>query len=191
MRPTREPARYNQQTYMVTSQTWGRRDLFAKDRWAALFLDTLYHYRGSAYLLHEFVLMPDHFHLLITPLTSLERGVQFIKGGFSHRATVELQSNMEVWQKGFTDHRIRDAQDYAEHVQYIRSNPVRTHLCMHAEEYAYSSAHPGFQLDEVPQRLKPRRLCPFYGAAEAAPLQRTHSDFPAGPRPFPDKEPQL
>ncbi len=171
MRPTREPARHNQQTYMVTSQTWGRRNLFAKEPWAKLFIDTLYHYRGSAYLLHQFVLMPDHFHILITPLTSLERAVQYIKGGFSHRAKVELQSNIEIWQKGFSDRRIRDPHDYSEHVEYIHFNPVRKRLCERPEDYIYSSAHPGFELDDIPQRLKPLPPVP-YGAPEAAPLQR-------------------
>ncbi len=175
MRPIREPARHNQQTYMVTSETWGRRNLFAKHRWVRLFLETLYHYRSSGYLLHAFVLMPDHFHILITPLTSLERAVQYIKGGFSRRARVELQSDMEIWQKGFSDHRIRDALDYAEHVVYIRMNPVRKHLCERPAEFRYSSAHPGFELDAVPQRLKPLAEAAACGAAKAAPLQRTLS----------------
>jgi putative transposase len=155
MRPTREHATNNGQTYMVSTSTWERRALFQNERWARLFIDTLYHYRGSAYLLHEFVVMPDHFHILLTPLTSLEKAVQFVKGGFSYRAKKELGSNMEVWQKGFSDHRIRDAQDYDEHVHYVRENPVRKHLCERAEEYEYSSAHAGFELDEVPQGLKP------------------------------------
>jgi putative transposase len=172
MRPTREPARHNQQTYMVTSETWGRRSLFRTEPWAKLFLETLYHYRGSGYQLHAFVLMPDHFHALITPTEALERAVQFIKGGFSHRAKLELGSNMEVWQKGFSDHRIRDAADYDRHVSYIHSNPVRAGLCARPEEYGYSSAHAGFTVDEVPQRLKPQTLAAACGAAEAAPFQR-------------------
>src|SRR5689334_9887543 len=112
MRPSREHATRNEQTYFVTSDTWARRPLLGNERWAKLFVDTLCSYRGKAYLLHEFVVMPDHFHVIITPITSLEKAVQFIKGGFSHRAKVELRSNMEVWQKGFSDHRIRDAEDY-------------------------------------------------------------------------------
>lgn len=36
------------------------------------------------YLLHEFVVMPDHFHLILTPTgITLERAMQCIKGGFS------------------------------------------------------------------------------------------------------------
>jgi REP element-mobilizing transposase RayT len=103
---------------MITTSAWGRRDLFRNERWANLLMDTIYHYRGSAYLLHEFVIMPDHLHALITPLTSLEKAVQFIKGGFSYRAKKALGSNMEIWQNGFSDHRIRDASDYRVHAIY-------------------------------------------------------------------------
>jgi putative transposase len=156
MKPHREHATNNSQTYMVTSSTWERRILFQAEPWAKLLIDTLYHYRGSAYLLHEFVIMPDHFHALISPLTSLEKAVQFIKGGFSYRAKKELGSNMEVWQKGFQDHRIRDASDWAVHASYVHNNPVKERLCGRPDDFPYSSAHAGFELDAVPQGLKPQ-----------------------------------
>jgi putative transposase len=89
LKPAREHATNNAQTYFVTSDTWERRALFNAEPWARLFFKTLLSHRGDAYLLHEFVLMPDHFHLLITPLTALERAVQFIKGGFSHQVKKE------------------------------------------------------------------------------------------------------
>ena len=143
---------------MVTTATWGRRALFRNERWANLLIDTLHRYHGSAYRLHEFVVMPDHFHVLLTPLTTLEKAVQFIKGGFSYRAKKELGSNMEVWQKGFSDHRIRDEDDYVLHVAYIRNNPVKERLCEIAEQFPYSSAHSGFELDPIPQGLKPKSL---------------------------------
>ncbi|MGB6677366.1 MAG: transposase, partial [Terriglobales bacterium] len=60
---------------------------------ATLFLDTMSAYRNNAKsLLHEFVLMPDHFHLLLTPIhgLTLERAMQLIKGGFSYRVGKEL-----------------------------------------------------------------------------------------------------
>ena len=97
----REHATSNSQTYFVTSATWERRPLFRNPGWAELFLEVLHSYRGRAYLLHEYVLMPEHFHVIITPLTSLERAVQFVKGGFSFRAKKDLKSSMEVWQRGF------------------------------------------------------------------------------------------
>ena len=171
MKPAREHATNTGQTYMVTSATWNRCGHFRNERWARLLIDTLYNYRGSAYLLHEFVIMPDHLHVLLTPQTNLEKAVQFIKGGFSFRAKKELGSNWEVWQKGFQDHRIRDPRDYAEHVSYIRQNPVSACLCMTAEEFPYSSAHSGFESDPVPQGLKPESTGSSDGAAEAAPFQ--------------------
>jgi len=120
--------------------------------------------------------MPDHLHILLTPLTSLEKAVQFIKGGFSYRAKKELGSSLEVWQKGFADHRIRDADDYTLHVIYIRRNRVRKRLCDKPETYPYSSVNCGFDLDPAPQGLKPHDTKAPDGAAEAAPFQNLFSD---------------
>lgn len=171
MKPKREPSTNNQQTYMLTSNTWERRALFRSERWARLLIDTLHHYRNSAYLLHEFVVMPDHTHILITPVVPLEKTAQFIKGGFSYRAKKELGSNMEIWQVGFQDHRIRDAADYDTHVVYIHENPVRWNLCKTASEYPFSSAYAGFDLDERPEGLKPLVLKATVGAPEGVPFQ--------------------
>jgi len=192
MKPKREHATNNAQTYMVTTSTWGRRALFRNERWAKLFIDTLYHYRGTAYRLHEFVVMPDHIHVLITPVTSLEKAVQFIKGGFSYRAKKELGSNMEVWQKGFSDHRIRDEHDYGLHVAYIRNNPVNERFCEKAQEFPYSSAHPGFELDTAPQGLKPVSFGAFDTARlEAVPFQSKPETTAQRQRlPFQSRDPQ-
>jgi putative transposase len=67
--------------------------------------------------------MPNHFHLLLTPAAeiSLEKAVQFIKGGFSYRAKRELHFAFEIWQASFVNHRIRDAEDYKHHHTYIWS----------------------------------------------------------------------
>ena len=175
MRPTRQQTASGH-TYFVTSQTWQRREVFRNEKWAELFLETLQSYRGRAYLLHEYVLMPEHFHILITPSVTLERAVQFIKGGFSYRVKKELQSSMEIWQTGFSDHRIRDAEDYRMHVGYIWRNPVGRKLVESAADYPYCSAFPGSLKDEVPQWLKPLNETQLNGAAKAAPLQNLETD---------------
>ncbi len=96
--------------------------------------------------------MPEHVHLLITPSSgvTLERAIQFIKGGYSHALGVELGRKGEVWQRGLTDHRIRDAEDYDAHRGYIHENPVKRGLVESASEYRYCSAFPGFRLDGWP-----------------------------------------
>jgi putative transposase len=74
-------------TFFITSCTFNRLPFFQKPANAELFLETLQHYRRLGnYLLHDFVVMPDHVHLLLTPQRiTLERTVQLVKGGFSHR----------------------------------------------------------------------------------------------------------
>jgi putative transposase len=173
MKPQREHATNNGQTYFITSEVSERRMLFKNEPWARLFLEVLYHYRGRAYLLHDFVVMPEHFHATITPATSLEKAVQFIKGNFSFRAKRELQYGFEIWQRGFSDHRIRDLRDYEIHKRYIHQNPVKRGLVLEAGAYPYSSACLGFELDPLPQRLKPRFSNGNSGTAEAVPLQDT------------------
>ena len=144
-------------TFFVTSVTDGRRSIFQTDRMAGLLLDVLEDNRSrSRFLLHEYVIMPDHFHLLTTPAYEipLEKAVQFIKGGFSFRANKELDYRLEVWERSFTNHRIKDAEDYERHRVYIHQNPVRRGLVGTAAEYPYSSAHPGAVVDPCPPALK-------------------------------------
>jgi putative transposase len=97
---------------------------------ARLFIDTMYLYRRDhKFLIHRFVVMRDHVHLLLSPLgVDLPRAVQLIKGGFSYRAKKELGVGFEIWERGYVDHRIRDANDYRRHVEYIDQNPVRQGL---------------------------------------------------------------
>jgi len=156
MKPTREPFPAMPTTYSVGSQTFQRPMYFQNERWARLFIETLYHYRQTGiFKLHAFVVMPEHFHILLTPSTTLERTVQYLKGGFSRKARLKFHWKFPIWQNSFTDHRIRDAVDCDNHIQYIYLNPIRRKLCGVASEYPYSSAHSGFELDEPPQRLKP------------------------------------
>ena len=100
--------------------------------------------------------MPEHVHLLLTPAhdLSLERAMQLIKGGFSHECGSEFGRNKEVWQRGFTDHRIRDAVDFELHRGYIHRNPVKRELVQNPTEYRYCSAYPGFRLDSWPSAAK-------------------------------------
>jgi len=153
LRPTR-PA--TTRTFFVTSSTWERRSLFRSERMARLLLDVLYSYRTEGrYLLHEFVVMPDHFHLLISvpPGMTLEKAVQFIKGGFSYRTAKDLNFHGEVWQRGFSDEYVAEAEAYEARRQSIHCNPVAARLVREPEEYAYSSACPGFELDPRPEHL--------------------------------------
>ena len=143
-------------TFFVTSITWRRVPIFRVEARARLLIDVLLGYRDQRkYLLHEFVVMPDHIHLLLTPgpEISLERALQFVKGGYSYR--LRKVEKIQVWQESFTNHRIRDADDYERHCEYVRLNPVRARLVRESVAYAFSSASHEYKLDGVPRGLKP------------------------------------
>ena len=126
-------------TFFITTATYNRRSLFQVPANAEVFIETLQHYRHAGhYRLHAFVVMPDHVHLIVTPQgITIERAMGLIKGGFSHR----MASNFPVWQRGYTDHRIRDAEDMETRRRYLHMNPVRGGLVAAAEMYPYSSAY--------------------------------------------------
>ena len=144
-------------TFFASFATWERRPLLQSTRLCDLLLDVLRQDRiRKRYEIHEFVFMPDHMHLILTPASdvSLEKAMQFVKGGFSFRAKRELSYNREVWQKGYNEHRIKDADDYAQHVEYIWMNPVKAGIVERPEDYVYSSAQLRSEVDPAPRHLQ-------------------------------------
>jgi len=159
-------------TFHVTSSTFGKSFLLQSDRAAQLFVKVLYEYRSQGkFRLHEFVVMPNHFHVLLTVDAgmSVERAVQFIKGGFAFLAGKELGMKAPIWQRGFSEVRVLNAATAVRAVQYIRNNPVAAGLTSEPGAYLYSSARAGYALDPLPQGLKPASYSDPLGTAEAMP----------------------
>ncbi len=80
-------------TFFVTTKTSMGRRLLQSECNATLFVDVLRSYaRSRKFKVHDFVVMPDHVHLLLTVEQdmTIERAVQFIKGGFSYRLKKEF-----------------------------------------------------------------------------------------------------
>ena len=96
--------------------------------------------------------------------------LQLIKGGYSREFGLHFGLKKEVWQRGFTEHRIRDAQDFELHRGYIHQNPVKRGLVERPEEYRYCSAFPGFRLYRWPPAAKAVRGCEAYGTSELVPF---------------------
>jgi REP-associated tyrosine transposase len=162
----------SERTFFVTSSTWGRCGLLQSSRAARLLIDVLYNYREQQkYLLHEFVIMPDHFHALITvgAKMTVEKAVQLIKGGFAFRAGRELGFRAPVWQKGFSEIRVNEAEAFLGMREYIHANPVKRCLVAEGTDYPYSSAHSEFELDPPPPRLKALLESSAFGIAKAMP----------------------
>ena len=144
-------------TYFITFRTWRSRRLFVVENYVRIFLTTLFRYRRERrFQLHAFVIMPEHVHLLLTPGVdvTLEHAVQLIKGGSSHALGSIRGRTQQIWQRGFTDHRIRHAEDYLHHHNYIHQNPVERRIVSRPCDYRYSSAFPGYKFDPWPPAAK-------------------------------------
>ncbi|HEX7961999.1 MAG TPA: transposase [Terriglobales bacterium] len=147
-------------TYFVTASMWMKKRLLQSQRSAELLIEMLYQYRSETnYSLHEFVVMPHHFHLLLTPLRpiTLEAAVGMIKGAFSYQAASSFRFTKPIWQPSFMDRRVRNHSEYQRFRTYIHENPVKAHLAAAAQEFPFSSASEKFELDPVPLWLKPLR----------------------------------
>jgi putative transposase len=140
-------------TYFVTAVTANRRRLFQVEANADLLLNTLGGYRDQCrYHLHAFVIMPDHFHAILTPApeVSLEKAMQFIKGGLSFR----LKSNLDVWSRSFNDSQILTPEKFHAYKNYIEQNPVRAGLTISPEAFVYSSMNRTDFSDPPPAHLR-------------------------------------
>jgi REP-associated tyrosine transposase len=137
--PSKNIARTSR-TFFVTTKTSMGRALLQSDRNASLFIDVLRSYvAAKKFKVNDFVVMPNHVHLLITVTgdMSIEKAVQFIKGGFSFRLKKETGYTGEVWQKGFSEVRVNDKESFAKHREYIAQNPVKRGLASVPDEYLY------------------------------------------------------
>jgi putative transposase len=162
----------SERTFFVTSFIYEKRGLLQSTRAAGLLIDVFYHYRQQQkYHLEEFVIMPDHIHVLITVGSEMtvEKAVQLIKGGFAFRAGRELGFRAPVWQKGFSEIRVNDWEAFCRAREYIHANPVKRLLATVCADYPYSSARSGFELDSPPQRLKALPESAAFGIAKAMP----------------------
>jgi len=131
-------------TFFVTSRTSEGRSLLQTERMANLFIDVLRNYvTAKKFRLHDFVAMPNHFHLQFTldEGMTVEKAVGLVKGNFSYRAKKELGYQFEIWQPGFSDERVWDRESFLRHRSYIDNNPVKAGLADSPENYPYGSAY--------------------------------------------------
>jgi putative transposase len=136
--------------YFITTETWQRRQIFLQTGPAKMLLDQILDCRQKEfYKLHEFVVMPEHLHILMTPgeEVTIEKAVQMIKGGSAFRIRKELNYTSPIWQRGYHDRWIRDAHEYRIRKQYIELNPMKAGLAERPVDYPWGSASGKYMLD--------------------------------------------
>lgn len=85
----------------------------------------LRHYNYREYLLHSFIVMPNHLHILLSPLTDkpINNIIGRIKGFTSFEIKKMLGIDNEIWQQGMFDRIVRSDDEFKKYVDYIRNNP--------------------------------------------------------------------
>jgi REP-associated tyrosine transposase len=105
------------------------------------------------YELYVAVIMPEHAHLILTPLVdeqrreifSLVRIMQAIKGASARAINRQLGRTGPVWQEESFDHVLRSSEGLDAKIDYVLQNPVRKGLVEHWWEYRWN-----WQRDDMP-----------------------------------------
>jgi len=94
----------------------------------------------AQYLLHAYVVMPNHVHLLITTRFPLSRIMRGIKGVSARDANRILGRHEKAfWQDESYDHWVRDEAEFGKIRFYIEYNPVGAGLVKQPEDWKWSS----------------------------------------------------
>ncbi len=90
---------------------------------------------AQAWLVSDYLLMPDHLHLFCAPHDlrfDIERWMAFWKDRFAKQ-----HPELGTFQRGGFHHRLRDGESYSAKWRYVRENPVRLGLVERPEDWPY------------------------------------------------------
>ena len=106
-------------------------------------VDAIRYRDRRAYRLHAFVVMPNHVHLLITPLEVVPKVMQSFKRFTAREGNRMLGlTGQPFWQDESYDRLVRNDTEFERIVHYIETNPVKAGLAAAPEESPWSSARP-------------------------------------------------
>jgi len=124
--------RYYQENQIVfiTQVVKDREPAFAQPILASLLLRSWHRTQERIpFRMLAYVILPDHFHILIQPIGSVNFSqiMHSLKLSFtnSYKRLINGQAPFTFWQKRFWDHVIRSELDLENHIHYIHFNPVK------------------------------------------------------------------
>lgn len=108
-------------------------------------LDCCLHDHGIKFDLKIAVVMPDHVHMIFTPLVNVEAAeiyslaeiMDAVKGASAHRVNKVLGRRGRVWQTESFDHVLRSSENLDAKTAYLLANPVRAGLVDRREDYPW------------------------------------------------------
>ena len=112
----------------------------AKPEVARLVVEALGRFDHERYRLHAWCVMPNHVHVLVTPLANhtLTSIVRSWKSYTANRANRLLGRRGPFWMQEYFDRAIRDENHFIAAVEYIEHNPVKAGLCAEPADWIWS-----------------------------------------------------
>jgi putative transposase len=112
---------------------------------AQLVVDSLHYRHGRVYYLDAFCIMPNHAHVVFTPLAredgafhSLAAIMHSLKRHTARQANLILGREGDFWQHESYDHVVRDLEEYQRIVAYVLNNPVKAGLVREWQDWPWS-----------------------------------------------------
>jgi len=119
-----------------------REKIFLDEVAARFLLITIaYHKYILDFKLFAYVIMPEHFHIIIQPSDEypLSKIMNFIKGNFSRKYNQIYNRTNPVWQRRYYETVLRSEKGMINKIDYIHKNPVRKGLVTDLSYYEFSS----------------------------------------------------
>jgi putative transposase len=132
--------------YFITAVTNNRLPVFKEDKNIKILFNTLNSVRDiKPFDLTAYCLLHEHLHLLLRIDEESKYNITDIMHSLKRNFTINYKNyykithGINLWQKRFWDHIIRDEGGLKKHLDYIHYNPVKHGLTLKPEEYKYSS----------------------------------------------------
>ncbi len=129
-------------TYFITFRT-AKGDLDQTER--QLIMDACLHWHGERWHVHLVTIMPDHVHLIVTPLRkdketwhSLSDLLHSVKSFSANQISSHRGASGIIWQDEYFDRIIRNDDEFYEKFNYMIQNPVKAGLVESAEKYSFT-----------------------------------------------------
>ena len=108
-------------------------------------LESLHYWDGRKWTLYAAVIMPDHVHALVQPLTlpqsagvfDLAEIIHSVKSFSVHQINRLRGRRGSLWQDERYDRIVRDEAEFLEKWQYIMNNPLKQELVQRWEDYPW------------------------------------------------------
>lgn len=128
----------------ITQVVAWRTPIFREERFITLWRSVLHEVKKHhPFEMIGYVILFDHFHWMMRPTGSSNFSdiMHSLKRNYTleYKKLIGINGKMQLWQKGFWDHLIRDENDFERHLDYIHFNPVRHGYVEKPEAWPHSS----------------------------------------------------